>query len=138
MSRDIKFRAWDKEENKMSWVTGLDFRRNHEQLSSPIKITEVHTNYDIMCYPEIKDFLVLMQYTGLEDKNGVEIYEGDIIIIDGNTTDVFFNSSCACFDVDSQDLLSYFDMYNPYDFEVEVIGNIYENPELLEGGEDEN
>lgn len=65
--RDIKFRAWDKWDNKMEFPNGsfLDVPRR------------IAGNW--------KEFLILMQYTGLKDKNGLkEIYEGDIIDVEGN------------------------------------------------------
>lgn len=70
----------------------------------------------------------LMQYTGLKDKNGTEIYEGDIVQTgwQGNEKGVVvFESSTYC--VDSGNGYMYFNHPESY----EVIGNIYENPELL-------
>jgi uncharacterized phage protein (TIGR01671 family) len=72
--------------------------------------------------------MVLMQYTGLKDKNGVEIYEGDIVRfldIDGvdSVTEVEFRE--GGFYPFAPDFIHWCN--------VEVIGNIYENPELLEG-----
>ena len=74
------------------------------------------------------DQVAIMQYTGLKDKNGMVIYEGDIVQTgwQGNEKRVVvFESSTYC--VDSGDGYRYFNHPESY----EVIGNVYENPELL-------
>lgn len=130
-----KFRVWDKEADTMHDVTSIWFDRNNEQyklghVSFPSQET-VDT---------IFDNFELMQSTGLKDKNGVEIFEGDVvkvsnhpfqkkedspgIEIDGN---YFINWSEHSLTWLAGDLLLY--QLKPY---IEVIGNIYENPELLE------
>lgn len=69
------------------------------------------------------------QYTGLKDKNGTKIFEGDIILLRGDEEpyQVVFDESC--FQVYSDSVR--YAMDNFYDYEIEVIGNIYDNPELL-------
>ena len=128
--REIKFRAWDKEVGR--WRGLWIFRGGH---------TAEQRHYD---EPEILDltnrwqFCELMQYTGLKDKNGVEVYEGDILIVrlpNGQTHPVYVDylEDWGAFIVRLK--LRNWDDYAPYDFTKtdhrEVIGNIYENPELL-------
>lgn len=75
------------------------------------------------------------QYAGLKDKNGTKIFEGDIILLRGDEEpyQVVFDESC--FHVYDSSVC--YVMNNFYDYEMEVIGNIYDNPELLGGKEDD-
>ena len=72
------------------------------------------------------------QFTGLTDKNVGRIFEGDIIRFDDDIGYVIYNGDTASFLVDSPNRYISMD----YSSEFEVIGNIHDNPELLEGGED--
>lgn len=118
--REIKFRAWDKV-NK-AFMSSEEFA--------------IHDG-DVMglCYGnEMDDVLTdqveLMQYTGLKDKNGVEIYEGDIVRLSlGWITvkaEVKYSGSQFIVDIDSVMSRS-LDAYL-----VKIIGNKFQNPELLE------
>lgn len=133
--RVVKFRAWDKEIEKIYPVLKIDFVE--EWVSMYSKIAGRHYNW--------LNNLVLMQYTGLEDKNGVEIYEGDIVKFDPQSPcgDEFYNPR----DGEIGEVIFDFGSFvvKPIDKKREglrfslselgdwvVVGNIYENPELLQ------
>lgn len=117
-NREIKFRAWDKKKSMMFRVLAVDWNyRNIEVAMIPGQ--HIHK----LNLPDVE----LMQYTGLKDKNGVEIYEGDILL--GGLEVRWFEQDARYMlfrigkDKPAIDLVAV--KFN------EVIGNIYENPDLL-------
>jgi YopX protein len=119
--REIKFRAWDKEEKKMYEVGLLDCQRMQIMPPAPDEqaILERHNDID------------LMQYTGLKDKNGKEIYEGDILI-----NHFYFDNNSekpqAVSWGEAEWLMGKLALNSNNTEYLEVIGNIYSNPELLQ------
>lgn len=116
--REIKFRCWY--DNHMFDVTDIDFAYKMINL----------TGADIIKFTDG----ILMQYTGLKDKNGKEIYEGDIVRVRYKGKEdigkIIYEYNGFTIDV--------MNMKRPYgrvpliERFTEVIGNIYDNPELLE------
>ena len=122
--REIKFRAWDRFKQRWS-----NYKINDDTVYFMDKNTGVwYGSYN----KRYKDFN-LMQYTGLKDKNNKEIYEGDILS-DGNNKKlykvIFENGSFrAEFEGDFEEYS--FDLIDVVAQGCEVVGNIYENPELI-------
>jgi len=129
--RDIKFKAYLPAIGQMVNVKAIDFENDfikHEDVD-----WDVMRNKEIPVKKVTSLFnCVLMQYTGLHDKNGKEIYEGDIVKrfdTDKGVEVIWYNDE-AYFDFKEQ--TSYF-LQNRYSERYyEVIGNVWENPELLE------
>lgn len=150
-----RFRAWDKIHKTMYEVDdimSIDFGKS--EISVKTLFFE-RTNYYKF------DDIVLMQSTGLTDKNGKEIFEGDILkfndewdeycyegYVDGvsegiNFVEIEKDTTCfgfgktripesSLFDLMNDEHFTFKELITDTSFEFEIIGNIYENPELLE------
>ena len=131
MSREIKFRAWDGQ-------TMRDVRSIHnvhsqvnvhadlctvkdDPLSNKAVISSHYTEYNLKLH--------LMQYTGLKDRNGVEIYEGDLLSAGLDVIEILWWDAGFYVQIVGNKLPTgnMFEIHQ----RGEVIGNIYENPELL-------
>ena len=120
--RKIKFRAWDKENEKMMKVSSLHLENKE------ISVKENGTFHLF----RMQD---LMQYTGLKDKNGKEIYEGDILFFRDENMKYIVVWQDAAFIIKSIEIRKYSEkMCWLDDTEIccEIVGNIYENKKLLE------
>lgn len=121
--RDIHFRVWRSDDKKM-YGPDLPFLMYTDGVIPSLAGSSPMRQYPI-------SEAVLMQYTGTKDKNGKEIYEGDIITHsnDGMIGVVCWNSGLYRFVIEKDDEIIA-DLCD-YDFEPEILGNIYENQELL-------
>jgi uncharacterized phage protein (TIGR01671 family) len=124
--REIKFRAWDNKEKRMIFGGIVNFCSPLHTIEMPLG--ELH-KHALAVHPS-RDYN-LMQFTGLHDKNGKEIYEGDVVSAPTKTNRYEIEFSHDRFQPANWDRygINGEDNFNWCDFE--VIGNIYENPELL-------
>ena len=123
-----KFRAWDKECMEMANVTDINYKGNWV-------VDEPHVVLDTRCDLLLFDEVELMQSTGLKDKNGVDVYQGDIIrCTSGCLHEVIWLEEYGGTFIGGMPAWYLSGLRNGYSWtgREEVIGNIYENPELLE------
>lgn len=130
MERELKFRAWDKSRSEM-------------YIPHTIHINPITKSFGGMRFNgDFMEDSILMQFTGLKDKNEKEIYEGDIALV--TAPDTYGSQKRIAIEFkDGAYLIEWGNMFYDgadittinwamvFDFQFEVIGNIYENPELL-------
>ena len=131
--RVIKFRAWG---------TRVPFKEGAEAVSTEMAyfgLTDLDGTYIVPTGTYFEGDFKLMQFTGLHDKNGKEIYEGDVLRGTTNDWDEHTKKGDTVV-VEHDEVTGGFAPFAIYDGDcgtqtspkkVEVIGNIYENPELL-------
>lgn len=129
MSRDLKFRVWDLEA-KRYWLTKDNLHFYLENLQDERLAVSIST------FIKKSDRFVVQQYIGLQDKNEKDIYEGDIINVPAFCLyKVIWDDKYARFDLEQiefDELYYGFDVHkNGWPNNLEIIGNIFENPELL-------
>lgn len=155
MNREIKFRAYDKEYERMTYFDDEDYLYNYPFILRQEQVFKKDSNYDDyedFEYKDITNKVELMQYTGLHDKNGKEIYEGDAWEDEDGYYIIVWDEEEAGFLVDTYGIEEWlgeggqecygnkieFISREPIDYfnfsKIEIIKNIYDNPELL-GGE---
>lgn len=143
MNREIKFRVWDKTSESMLYQD--DFERveldTKNKMVALIAEEESNKPHYVLDYEDGIE-AEIMQYTGLKDVNGKEVYEGDIVSFYNDEEYMFKSTNALVIYESAAFILEHEKLGKEYlgevDIEgmcVKVIGNIYENPELLEGEE---
>jgi uncharacterized phage protein (TIGR01671 family) len=115
--REIKFRAWFRRESR--WLNDHEYKIIPNGQISTMGV-----------FPSSTD-ISLMQFTGLKDKSGKEIYEGDVILFSDERWEIVY-AECGFFITQKGKISQWLALVLN---KSEVIGNIYENKELLERGE---
>lgn len=120
MSREIKFRAWDEASKQMMYKNVWE--RNWY----------IDNKVALPTHPDNQYILKLMQYIGLKDRRGQEIYEGDVCTCELGINDRLDRKSFIVKYANNSFILDseYVTVEESFDY-WEVIGNIHENPELL-------
>lgn len=118
--REILFRGKDTGTGK--WLYSMEIAK------------QAYNNNEILTYyigggNKTIDGKTLGQYTGLSDKNGIKIFEGDIVLLRADDEPYTVGFDECCFQVYSDSICYNMDCF--YDHDIEVIGNIYDSPELL-------
>ena len=127
MNRPLKFRAWDKEKKEISDISVITWHEHNYN---------GEMNY-VVCYPSLHtppiEDVILMQFTGLLDRNGKEVFEGDIVKeeLDNTYYWAIGYRDGAFVDLEGQTTLYEMNIEDGELTNLEVVGNIYSNPELL-------
>lgn len=131
--REIKFRGWDVELKQMVYNDEQTGYIEYE--TNPIRALNAILNGDDQGY-------IYMQYTGIKDKKGKEIYEGDIVLVKAEGYEPIISqvewggTEYPAFDLpdyDDYEMNAFASIYHSEPKEtIEVIGNIYENPDFID------
>ena len=130
MAREIKFMAWSKYTQRMYWfdLTWGNYLHGDGWIGM-LPVGEIDRKKRVQVDPDDCDF---MQFTGLYDKNGKEIYEGDVFRIPPDKHHHYEELNVVEYSDGVYSLSDHGLYLNDWNSRGEVIGNIYENPELLE------
>lgn len=136
--REYKFRTWDKNKKVMSY---FEFTRIEYSLGRAVAITYTEDYLDNALEEDNLEDFIIMQSVGLKDKNGKEIYEGDVCLYYNSKPigEYYGEDSTEWEDIEFTGAVEYGRLHACFTVggtrwwdPVEVIGNVYENPTLLD------
>ena len=124
------------------WVEGVYYKQE-EDYGDKNEAHIIITSKEVLSFDQALEFSVVIpetigQYTGLTDKNGKKIFEGDILEFSDRLVVVFWHAHLGCWDTNFLKFTNYEnrrDDMSPLNWEnkSKIIGNIHDNPELLKG-----
>lgn len=148
MNREILYLAWEKDTKKMCGVTNISFMMYDD--TTHCKETEIYDLDTRVGHRLVRlSDIVLLQYTGVNDKNGKKVFEGDKVIMhyffgDFNLIDMGYTESeeevtgivgideYGTFTLVKEEKYYWINYLQIPSEELEVLGNVYKNPEILE------
>jgi uncharacterized phage protein (TIGR01671 family) len=138
MNREIKFRTWDRQNKQFAEWTNRDpfFDTSSGRIFFWERVRREDGSYDgDIILQDFGDRFVLQQYTGLQDRDGKDIYEGDIL--EYQSSDSEFSTCIVRWTQEYEDNHPGFVITNNYSQygKPKIIGNIFENPELIKTNE---
>ena len=125
--REFKMKAWLKKENKMVSIIGIDF--NYEYIRYTEDDNLFNENYKTAEFKNIE----LLQFTGLKDNGGQELYEADVIKFNDGIDDIYglisYDDKDGAYRVSYENITEHL---SEREGDFEIVGNIFENPNLHE------
>ena len=122
--RTIKFRRYNAIENKMESIKTMNFDMKTNEV--------IYTTNNSICGARSPSCSPILQFTGIIDRKGTEIYEGDIVkFADGEISEVIFHCGCFMTKLKPGECIKLDFEAEPVWQDGEVIGNVFQNKELL-------
>lgn len=125
--REFKMKAWLKKEKKMVAIIGIDF--NYEYIRYTEDSNLFNENYKTAEFKDIE----LLQFTGLKDNGGQELYEADVIKFNDGIDDIYglisYDDEDGTYRVSYENITEHL---SEREGDFEIVGNIFENPDLHE------
>lgn len=125
--KELKIKAWLKKEKKMVSIIGIDF--NYEYIKYTEDDNLFNENYKTAEFKNIE----LLQFTGLKDNGGQELYEADVIKFNDGIDDIYglisYDDEDGTYRVSYENITEHL---SEREGDFEIVGNIFENPDLHE------
>ena len=125
--KELKIKAWLKKEKKMVSIIGIDF--NYEYIRYTEDDNLFNSDYKVAEFKDIE----LLQFTGLKDNGGQELYEADVIKFNDGVDDIYglisYDDEDGTYRVSYENITEHL---SEREGDFEIVGNIFENPDLHE------